>query len=49
MIINDLANIVNNFIVYLNECGIKFYQILIALFIFNFIVYVITYMINHFE
>lgn len=49
MIINELALLVNNFLINLFNNGIKFYQILVGLFIFNFIVYVITYMIRHFE
>jgi hypothetical protein len=49
MIINELALIANNFLINLFNAGIKFSDILVGLFIFNFVVYVITYMIKHFE
>lgn len=39
MIINKLANIINLFIISLYNKDIHFYQILIGLFIFNFIIY----------
>lgn len=41
MIINELALIVNNFIISCFSSGIEFYVILIAMFIFNFIIYII--------
>lgn len=46
MIINDLANIVNNIIINLYNSGIEFYQILLGLFIYNFIVYEIVYIVK---
>lgn len=39
MIINKLASLLNTFLVNLFEKNIHFYQILIGLFIFNFIIY----------
>lgn len=48
-IITILSDTLNGFITNLNENGITFSEILIGLFIFNFVVYVITYMIKHFE
>lgn len=42
MIISELANIVNNFVINLYNNGIHFYQILIGLFIFNYLIYVIV-------
>lgn len=46
MIINELAKLIKEFItrLYLND--IHFYQVLIGLFIFNFIVYIICKMIK---
>lgn len=41
MIINKMAEIVNNFIVDLYSRNIHFYQILIGLFIFNICIYII--------
>lgn len=49
MIINELALLVNNFLINLFTSGISFSDILVGLFIFNFVVYVITYMVRHFE
>ena len=49
MIINEIALIVNNTITSLYSTGITFKEIMIALVILNFIVYVITYMVSHFE
>ena len=49
MIINKIALIFNDFVINLYSSGIKFHEILIGLFVFNFLVYVITYAINHFE
>lgn len=46
MIINNMANIVNNFIIDLYSKGIHFYQIIIGLFIFNYIVYELCSMIK---
>lgn len=42
MIINILANIINNLVINLYNSGIHFYQILIGLFIFNYIIYLIS-------
>lgn len=39
MIINILADIVNDFIIKLYSSGIHFYQIIIGMFIFNYLVY----------
>lgn len=41
MIINKLALFINDFLLSCFNNGIKFYQILIGLFIFNFIIYCI--------
>lgn len=49
MIINEIALMINNTITSLYSNGINFKEIIIGLVILNFIVYVITYMINHFE
>ena len=46
MIINDLASIVNNLIINLYSNGIHFYQILLGLFIFNFLIYEIVYIVK---
>ena len=46
MIINNIALIVNNFIINLTEKNIPFYLILIGMFIFDFIVYIIVKMIR---
>lgn len=42
MIINKIAAIVNETIINLYSSGIKFYQVLIGLFIFNCLIYIIT-------
>lgn len=47
MIINDLANIVNNLIKNLYSSGIHFYQIIIAMLIMNFILYEIRFIVRH--
>lgn len=49
MIINEIALMVNNTITSLYSNGITFKEIILALIILNFIVYVITYMVSHFE
>lgn len=49
MILNELALLVNNLLINLFSSGISFSDILVGLFIFNFVVYVITYMVRHFE
>lgn len=49
MIINELALLVNNLLINLFNNGISFSYILLGLFIFNFVIYVITYMVRHFE
>lgn len=49
MIINEIALMFNDAITNLYNNGIGFKEIMISLVIFNFIVYVITYMVNHFE
>lgn len=41
MIIDILANTVNNFVIHLYSNEIHFYQIIIGMFIFNFIIYLI--------
>ncbi len=46
MLINKLANLLNNFLVNLYLKDIKFYQIIIGLIIFNFIIYLICKMIK---
>lgn len=46
MIINDIALLVNNMIKGLYARGIHFYQIIIALFIFDLIIYYIVKMIQ---
>lgn len=40
MIINFLASLVNNFITQLYSMNIKYYQVMLGLLIFNFIVYI---------
>ncbi len=45
MVINELALLVNNFVVSLYNQGIPFYIILISLFIFNVIIYIICTLI----
>lgn len=47
MIINKMAEIVNNMMINLYNSGIHFYQILIGLFIFNFLVYIIRKMVKN--
>lgn len=39
MIINNIANIIKNMMIELYSSGIHFYQVIIALFILNFIIY----------
>lgn len=46
MIINNIALIVNNFIINLTEKNIPFYLILIGMFIFDYIVYMIIKLIK---
>ena len=46
MIINILASLINDFIENLYNSGIKFYIILIGLFIFNFIIFIICRIIK---
>lgn len=46
MIINEIASIVNNIVINLYNNGIYFYQILLGLFIFNFLIYEIVYIIR---
>ncbi len=46
MIINQLANILNDFIINLYAQDIKFWQIIIGLIIFDFIIWIITNMIK---
>ncbi len=41
MIINKIAYLVNNFIIILYSRGISFYEIIIGMFIFDFIIYII--------
>lgn len=41
MIINNIALLINNFIINLYEQGLHFYQIIIGMFIFNVILYII--------
>ena len=47
-IINKMALLVNDIVIYFNENNISFYQILIGLFVFNFLVYVICYIVRRF-
>lgn len=42
MIINNLAEIINNFVKSLYSSDIHFYQIIIGLFIFNILIYLLT-------
>lgn len=42
MIINEIANIVNRTMLEFYSSGIKFYKVLIGLFIFNYLIYIIT-------
>jgi hypothetical protein len=46
MIINNLALLVNDMIINLYNNGIKFYQIMLGLLIFNFIVYLLCKIIS---
>ena len=41
MIINQIANLVNNFIINLYNINLHFYQILLGMFIFNVIIHYI--------
>lgn len=47
--INDIAHLINDFYKDLESKNIKFYQIMIALIIFDFIVFVFCYIITHFR
>ncbi len=47
MIINDLAYTVNNLVKNLYSKDIHFYQIIIGLLIFNFILYEIRFIVKH--
>lgn len=49
MIINEIAHIYNDFLIELYSNGIHFYQIIIGLIIFNFILYEIRFIVRHFE
>lgn len=49
MIINEIARMYNNLLVNLYSNGIHFYQIIIALFIFNFLLYEIRFIVRHFS
>lgn len=46
MIINKIAYLVNNFIIILYSRGISFYEIIIGMFIFDFIIYLICKLIK---
>lgn len=46
MIINKLALFINDFIINLYSNDIKFYQIIIGMFIFNFLIYSICRLIS---
>lgn len=46
MIINKIALLVNDFIIKLYSNDIKFYQIIIGMFIFNFLIYSICNLIR---
>lgn len=48
-VINDIAHLINDFYKDLESKNIKFYQIMIALIIFNFIIFVFCYIITHFR
>lgn len=45
MIINNIANLVKNMMIEIYSSGIHFYQVVIALFILNFIIYLIGNML----
>lgn len=47
MIINNIAGLINDMIITLYSYNIKFYQILIGLFIFNFIIWKIRYIVKN--
>ena len=47
-VINDIAHVFNDFYKYLESKDIKFYQMMIALVLFNFVVFVLCYIIVHF-
>lgn len=47
-VINDIAHVFNDFYKYLESKNIKFYQMMIALVLFNFVVFVLCYIIVHF-
>lgn len=49
MIINEIAHMYNNLLINLYSSGIHFYQIILGLFIFNFILYEIRFIVRHFE
>lgn len=49
MIANNIFSLINEFIKNLYSSGINFYQIIIALIIFNFIIYLITGLIRTIE
>ena len=46
MIINDIAMIINNMIIDLYNSGITFYQIILGLIIFNFIIFILFKLIT---
>ncbi len=46
MIFHNIANVINNFIVGLYDKGFHFYQILIGMFVFDFIIYQICKMLK---
>ena len=48
-VINDIAHIINETMIKLNENGIEFWQIMIGLIIFNFIIFLICYIATHFS
>lgn len=47
MIINNITSLINDMIITLYSYDIKFYQILIGLFIFNFIIWKIRYIVKN--
>lgn len=48
-VINDIAHLINDFYKDLESKNIKFYQMMIALVLFDFIVFVFCYIITHFR
>ena len=49
MIINELANLINKMVINLYSNGVKFWQIILAMLIMNFIIYEIRFIVRHFS